>query len=139
MRTVSSRLAVSLRSVADSTLSSLPAHLWDDPSEFRPERFAGDYNKDAFLPFATGPRGCIGRRFAEGARRLRCGPGSLLIELVMSTVEMVCVITEIIRDFEVLAVPHEGESHEQMRDRLLSFSYGLTLTPQSTDLTFRKR
>jgi cytochrome P450 len=38
------------------------AKYWDDPEEFRPERFLGDYNRDAFLPFAAGPRACLGRR-----------------------------------------------------------------------------
>ena len=35
---------------------------WPDPHEFRPSRFLGDYNRDAFLPFSTGARACIGRR-----------------------------------------------------------------------------
>ena len=36
---------------------------WEEPSQFRPERFIkGDYNKNAFIPFAAGPRACIGRR-----------------------------------------------------------------------------
>ena len=38
------------------------AKYWPDPYEFRPDRFLGDYNKDAFMPFSTGARGCIGRR-----------------------------------------------------------------------------
>ena len=38
------------------------AKYWPDPHEFRPDRFLGDYNKDAFLPFSAGARGCIGRR-----------------------------------------------------------------------------
>jgi len=39
-----------------------PAKYWPDPYEFRPSRFLGDYNKDAFIPFSAGARGCIGRR-----------------------------------------------------------------------------
>ena len=38
------------------------AKYWPNPYEFRPSRFLGDYNKDAFIPFSTGARGCIGRR-----------------------------------------------------------------------------
>jgi cytochrome P450 len=41
---------------------------WDAPSEFRPERFAGDGDEDrprfAYFPFGGGPRQCIGRQFA---------------------------------------------------------------------------
>jgi cytochrome P450 len=29
---------------------------WEDPLEFRPERFLGPYDKDAFVPFSAGPR-----------------------------------------------------------------------------------
>lgn len=42
--------------------------LWDDPDVFRPERFSPE-NEDAlprfgYLPFASGPRVCIGQAFA---------------------------------------------------------------------------
>ena len=39
------------------------AKYWPDPYEFRPSRFLGDYNKDAFIPFSAGARVCIGRRY----------------------------------------------------------------------------
>ncbi|MEW5421993.1 cytochrome P450 [Amorphus sp. 3PC139-8] len=42
--------------------------LWDDPDQFRPERFLSEAAKtiprSAFLPFGLGPRICIGQRFA---------------------------------------------------------------------------
>lgn len=44
------------------------ADYWDNPSEFRPERFAPDCDTDrhryAYLPFGGGPRVCVGNSFA---------------------------------------------------------------------------
>lgn len=37
---------------------------WQDPNEFKPERFDNPYNKDAYMPFGMGERICIGQGFA---------------------------------------------------------------------------
>lgn len=37
---------------------------WDQPNEFKPERFEKDYNKKAYFPFSSGPRSCIGSQLA---------------------------------------------------------------------------
>ena len=41
---------------------------WDEPEEFRPERFLPgnkeSINPFTYLPFGEGPRNCIGKRFA---------------------------------------------------------------------------
>lgn len=44
-----------------------PRYWGEDVKEYRPERFLEQYDKDAFVPFSSGPRACIGRRFTEGA------------------------------------------------------------------------
>jgi len=41
---------------------------WKEPHRFMPERFLGDWPKDAFLPFSQGARACLGRR----CELLRC-------------------------------------------------------------------
>jgi cytochrome P450 len=46
---------------------------WDDPTEFRPERFADedpDRPSFAFFPFGAGPRRCIGEQFARAEAKL---------------------------------------------------------------------
>ena len=44
------------------------ARYWDDPEEFRPERFLAEVQpapaKDTYLPFSTGARRCIGEHYA---------------------------------------------------------------------------
>lgn len=37
---------------------------WKNPNLFNPERFLGDYTKQAYIPFGIGPRMCIGNHFA---------------------------------------------------------------------------
>lgn len=42
------------------------AVLWEDPDEYRPERFLGkSYPRGQFIPFGDGPRICIGAQYAE--------------------------------------------------------------------------
>ncbi|WP_280183845.1 cytochrome P450 [Nocardia cyriacigeorgica] len=57
---------------ADLSIATWVIHhredLWPDPERFDPQRFAPDddqrRHKLAWMPFAFGPRGCIGQRFA---------------------------------------------------------------------------
>lgn len=63
------------------------AGLWDNPKEFRPERFlpgAPPPDRFAYLPFGVGPRVCIGAQFAitEGTLALARMIASFRVELV---------------------------------------------------------
>ena len=40
----------------------LLARYWSNPEEFRPERFLGDWPRNAYARFSMGTRSCIGRR-----------------------------------------------------------------------------
>lgn len=48
--------------------ASLSSKNFDSPLEFQPERWLGENNKDyleAAQPFSLGPRGCLGRKYAQ--------------------------------------------------------------------------
>ncbi|MGO9514395.1 MAG: cytochrome P450 [Steroidobacteraceae bacterium] len=53
--------------ISPYTLHRHPAY-WSEPEEFRPERFAGvdakERHRFAYIPFAVGPRHCIGENMA---------------------------------------------------------------------------
>jgi hypothetical protein len=38
----------------NNKLAIIAAKYWEDPLTFKPERFLGDWNRDAFLPFSAG-------------------------------------------------------------------------------------
>ncbi|KIM80206.1 hypothetical protein PILCRDRAFT_790075, partial [Piloderma croceum F 1598] len=38
---------------------------WENPHDFKPERFLKDWPRDGFMAFSAGARGCVGRKFAE--------------------------------------------------------------------------
>ena len=41
----------------------MTARYWEEPYAFKPDRFLGDWPRDAFLPFSAGARSCLGRRY----------------------------------------------------------------------------
>jgi len=47
------------------TQDRFTAKYWRDPKAFNPDRFQGDWNRDAFIPFSAGARSCIGRRYVR--------------------------------------------------------------------------
>ena len=86
-------------------------HYWDDPDTFRPARFLGNnFNRDAFLPFSGGARGCIGRGFAETE-------GVAVLALLVSRYRV-----------EVRDEPRfRGETWEERKGRLLRSQHSLTI------------
>lgn len=76
------------------TISRNPEY-FEDPEEFKPERFLDEKimekkNPYAYLPFSAGPRACIGQKFAM--------------------YEMKCVISKVLHNFEISlteeSIPH---------------------------------
>ncbi|KZV81717.1 cytochrome P450 [Exidia glandulosa HHB12029] len=97
---------------------------WRDPEAFRPARFlAADWPRDAFIAFAAGARGCLGRRFAE--------------------VESISFLSLFISRFKIDLTPEytarPGETIEQQRDRLCDATAAFSMTPLHLPLIFTRR
>eukprot|EP00918_Siedleckia_nematoides_P025536 GHVU01055122.1.p1 GENE.GHVU01055122.1~~GHVU01055122.1.p1 ORF type:complete len:399 (+),score=58.66 GHVU01055122.1:60-1256(+) len=90
--------------------------LWDEPKEFKPERFLPENIKDkdsfTYIPFSAGPRNCIGQNFALNEEKVvlarlihrytfeiasDCPEPKLKLQLVLRTVE----------DLKLKAVPRK--------------------------------
>ncbi|KAG1760759.1 cytochrome P450 [Suillus occidentalis] len=95
---------------------------WEDPFTFKPERFLGDWNRDAFLPFSGGYRGCVGRKFSETE-------GAAVLTLLISQ------YTISIKDEPQFV----GETYEQRKARVLDAQSILTLAPTRLPLVFTRR
>ncbi|EKM76286.1 hypothetical protein AGABI1DRAFT_45036, partial [Agaricus bisporus var. burnettii JB137-S8] len=96
---------------------------WKDPFSFNPDRFMQpNWNKDAFLPFSAGARGCVGRKFAE--------------------IESLVAITMLVSRYKI-AVQEEprfaGETWEEKKKRVLTSTKVLTLKPVKVPLVFTRR
>ncbi|KAF8760869.1 cytochrome P450 [Rhizoctonia solani] len=100
-----------------------PAY-WPEPEKFRPKRFLEPYNKDAFLAFSTGPRSCIGRRFAE-------------IEGIVALAMLIERYEIKIDEEKFLSVP--GESALEREARLLKPMQEATIAPIRVPLVFKRR
>jgi len=95
---------------------------WKDPLTFNPARFSGDWPREAFLPFSGGSRSCIGRRFAE--------------------LEFMAAITMFVKNYKIFVKQEPQfarETFQQRKERVMSVTNGLTLTPAKMPLTFVRR
>ncbi|KAF8815129.1 cytochrome P450 [Phlegmacium glaucopus] len=87
--------------------------------KYKPSRWYGVTNDEAFSAFNLGPRACIGRKFA--------------------TVESVCFLTLLLRDYKVEPLLRPGETKEQWQDRVVDARVGLTLGVVNVPVRFIKR
>ncbi|KAJ3568392.1 hypothetical protein NP233_g5745 [Leucocoprinus birnbaumii] len=95
---------------------------WEDPHEFLPERFFKSWKRDAFLPFSTGPRACLGRKFSE--------------------TEAIAIITLLVSRYRVDIDDKYFEANEtplQRRTRLLRQKVMVTAGPERVSLVFHRR
>ncbi|PPQ91914.1 hypothetical protein CVT25_001285 [Psilocybe cyanescens] len=81
---------------------------FDNPGEYRPSRWYGVNNEsESFSAFSIGSRACLGRKFA--------------------TLESVCFLSLLLRDFRIQPALKAGETKDQWRDRVLDAKIALTL------------
>ncbi|KAG1823550.1 cytochrome P450 [Suillus subaureus] len=91
-----------LKTVAVPKGLDLTLDYWEDPFTFKRERFLSDWNRNAFLAFSGGYRGCVGRKFAET-------DGAAVLTILISQ-----YITSV-KDEPQFA----GETYEQRKERVL--------------------
>ena len=84
--------------------------LWEDPDDFKPERFAEGGRKfsSQYFPFGAGPRKCIGNNFAM--------------------FEMIIAVTELVDRYKIIAVNED-----------IDIKPLITLKPKNAILKFEKR
>ncbi|KAG0694739.1 hypothetical protein DFH29DRAFT_1083704 [Suillus ampliporus] len=110
---------------------------WEDPYTFKPERFLGDWNRDAFLPSAV-----VTEHVREESERIDIIPGHPF--------EFVQVrgnggngysdhFTFAIYHFHQDEPQFAGETYEQRKDEILNAQSRLTLAPTRLPLVFKRR
>lgn len=82
--------------------------------DFVPERFLVEYNKDAFVPFSSGIRSCLGKRFAQ--------------------IEFLTILTSLVQNFKITV------ANDKDKNDLLDAETFLTLMPnKKVNLKFESR
>ncbi|KAF8649628.1 hypothetical protein AX16_005717 [Volvariella volvacea WC 439] len=93
---------------------------FDEPEKFKPWRWLGIANEsEQFTAFSIGPRACIGRKFA--------------------TVESVCFLSLLLRDWKVVPTLKKGETRDQWGARVMDVQLAVTLGILDVPITFIRR
>ncbi|KAJ6582915.1 cytochrome P450 [Mycena vulgaris] len=98
---------------------------WErDAGEFKPERFLDTesyrWPRDAFFAFSTGPRNCIGQRFA--------------------LTEGVCLLASLVHSYRISVPEHlQGAPFEEQKRLMLKWIPGLTMTPTNCFVRVQRR
>ncbi|KAH9947147.1 cytochrome P450 [Amylocystis lapponica] len=95
---------------------------WEDPYDFKPARFLGDWPRNAFLPFSGGARSCLGRKFAETE-----GVAALSLLILHYRID--------VKEDPQFA----SETFAQRKARLLNSRTSITMYPVKAPLVFKRR
>ncbi|TFK72446.1 cytochrome P450 [Pluteus cervinus] len=101
-----------------------PIHWGNDAEEFKPERFIDTptyhWPRNAFLAFSSGPRSCIGQRFA--------------------LTEATCLLAGLVLKYEILPPKNlKGTTREERQANLLKWIPSATATPINAFVRLRRR
>ncbi|KAL0064233.1 hypothetical protein AAF712_008818 [Marasmius tenuissimus] len=102
---------------------------WKDPYEFRPDRFMGEWNRDAFIPFSVGARSCIGRRYGQRPPPADTCPN--YDDHRFSEVESVAILSVLVKKYKISVMEEpefKHESFEGRKERVLKAQFGITHT-----------
>ncbi|WVQ78689.1 hypothetical protein IAT38_000776 [Cryptococcus sp. DSM 104549] len=105
--------------VIDSPAASRNPFAWENATEWNPARWLSKEGQPPFTGFSVGARQCIGKRFAE--------------------VEMVAYLSLLVKRFRILPVRLDGESEEEMRERMMKGEEGLSFTPEKWAMKLERR
>ncbi|KAG5634315.1 hypothetical protein H0H81_002432 [Sphagnurus paluster] len=92
----------------------------EDPQSFKSSRWHGTGEPEPFVGFSTGPRACIGRKFA--------------------TTEAVVFLTMLLRDWRIEPMCRDGESNDAWAERAFAHPvFNFTLSVRDTPVRFVRR
>lgn len=108
--------------IIDSPACQRNPHYWINPNEFDPTRHLGENGArrgKGYTGFSMGVRQCIGKRFAE--------------------VEMLAIVSHVVKTYILSPVALEGETFEDTRKRYEKGNEELSFTPDNWDIKLERR